>query len=287
MSWGLESLGSGMANLPQGPAGRQHKRDQHYNTDIQTMFGQNSLLWKAKQLRMLGINPAVLAGSEGSRAVGMAGMGGGAGNIGAGLGQLGNKLIDLITNKETRTLKNDSIRADINYKNASADAIRMSGRTPSVQDGSVQIKPSESVSASKSNPGIEAASKVGDAISVRRDKTLKIHANQELAEALESQSGIDNVMDNWNDLVTVKNMALNKNKIRTHMRKTAINVLRSTGRLHPGTTVYWVPGRQRFQIQRIRSLKKHSRTPLRRLKNKMMKHRRHYDRRPFGGDIGS
>lgn len=247
MSWGLESLGSGIANLPQGPVGRQHKRDQHWAHDESVLHATHGLIWKANQLKALGINPAVLGGSEGSRPMASAGGSPNASGIGRGLGQLGDTLINKLANKESRGLQNDLTKAEINYKNASAEALRAStvdknaGQKPS----DIEVVPSKTIKNIGSNPGVEAASKSGNAVSVMEDGTIKLHANQELAEALESQGVVDRFMDLLHDSKRTATVLLS-NRARSKMKPWIIDTLRKTDRLKPNETIFW--NGTRFQI---------------------------------------
>lgn len=271
--WGLDALGQGLASLGGGPVGREARRERRHQEE----FAQNSLLWKADQLRQLGINPVAMAGISGDsyrpQQVG------GTANIGRGLGQLANNLI------------RRSIDADTKWKNAAAEAMKKTAATGTVSSvsstGAVEMKPGESVSSTVLNKGLEAGAKTGDVATVLSDNSIKIHANEMLSEALESQGMVDKGIDNLNRAITTFNIGINKKGIRTKLRKAVIESLRSTGKLNPGETIYWNGFRQRFVKGKLRSLKHYSRSrTLRRIKTKLNKKRKYWNDRPFG-DIGS
>ncbi len=279
MDWGLGSLFSGLANLTRGPVGRERRRERRNQRE----YAQNSILWKADQLRALGINPVAMAGMTGPSYKPQ--QVGGTQNIGKGFGQLANTLINRAVGKKERELSIASTEADIRWKNASADAMSKAEGKSVNSSGVVEIKPSETVSSDDKNVGIEAGAKTGDAASVRSDHTVKIHPNQELAEALESQGWIDSGSDMLNDTITFVQRATNNANVRTKLKSALVRIMKRTGKLKPGETIYWVPIRQRFQVRKYSSLKKYTRRYHRPGKKKTVKSVEE-GMKPWGGGIG-
>lgn len=198
----------------------------------------------------LGVNPLSLLGHEGVSTTGkIAQPGNSYARQGAALG------------KGIGTAINALIQADINYKNASAKALKESSvkKVTAKKDGAeielvksptgmTQTVPSQMTSSTKSNIGMTAGVKPAKDSYVDEYGYIEIVPNQELAEAKESEGAVKSTGNLWYDVNMAIDLATNNTGIRHRLQKTLTKQLRRNGKIDYTQKLKWIDGLQRFKV---------------------------------------